>query len=118
MWRIITYSKEQPLKILAVFLGIVHRVCRELEFLVELLSQIKEDCGSLEDVESVMRNGRDTTVRVNLLRSSNELHEAYNSKQTYFKEPFRLYLIMQLADICVSNAHRHGSARSKVFNLE
>ena len=63
-----THSEEQPLKILAVFLRVVHGICRELEFFIELLSQIKQDRRGFEDVESIVRNSGNTSVRVNLDR--------------------------------------------------
>ena len=63
-----THSEEQPLKILAVFLRVVHGICRELELFIELLSQIKQDCRGFKDVKAVMRNSGNTSVRVDLSR--------------------------------------------------
>ena len=62
----ITYSEEKPLQLLAVALWVCNGIIRKLVLLVELLSKVYENGRGLENVETVMSNGWDTSVWVDL----------------------------------------------------
>lgn len=47
---------------------ICYGIAGKLAFLVEVLTKVGEDRGGLEDVETVMRDGGHSAVRVNLKR--------------------------------------------------
>lgn len=64
-----THSEEDPLKHLAVVVGVRLRVKPELVVLVIMLPQVQVDRRRLEDIEVVPRavnEGRDTAIRVQL----------------------------------------------------
>lgn len=60
------HSEEKPLQLLAVALRVRNRITGELVVLVKLLGEVEQDCRRFEDRESVMCDGRDTPIRVDL----------------------------------------------------
>ena len=67
------YSEENPLQLLAVFMRRLNRVKRKLVFLVELLGEVEEYSGSLEDMEAVVSDGGYSTVGIDLQRKEPEM---------------------------------------------
>lgn len=88
--------EEEPLQQLAVFLRVLGRTETKLVLLVEFGSEVEQDSTGFEDGEAVVGDGRDTSIRVD------------------FQIPRRLDLVMNLADVAVSDRHRD----SFVWNTE
>lgn len=61
-----THSKEDPLQLLGVLLGVLNRVPGELALLVVHLREIEQDGGGLEDGEALVGDGGDAAVGVDL----------------------------------------------------
>ena len=95
-----THREEQPLKLLAVSFRVLNGIMRELILLVKVLGKVDEDRGGLKDREPFVRDGGDASVGVDL------------------KEPRRLDLIVDLANVRVANAHSDFSTRDRLtFNV-
>lgn len=107
-----TYCKEQPLQLLTVALRVRHRITRELVIFVKLLSEVDEDGWRLENVETIVRDCRDTPIWVDLCRKL--IWELITIKATNFEEPRGLDLVVNLTNIGVHDAHLHNPADSIV----
>ena len=97
MWRdAFAYSEEQPLQHFTMLLYIRY-IWSKLALLIKHLSEVQQDSRRLEYGEAIMRDCWNTTVRVE------------------FEEPRRLDLVVDFADVRVTNGHGDSSVKATLL---
>ena len=91
------YSEEDPALLFSPFVSLCDGIPGELALLVEYLGEVLKDSGGLENRCGVMSDSGNTSVRVDL------------------EEPRRLDLVVDFADVRVTNGHGDSSVKATLL---